>query len=38
MEFSMLEIIEVIGLMACATGVSLYGIYQINLSEKRKKK
>jgi len=37
MELSMLEIIEVIGLLACAAGVSLYGIYQINLSNKRRK-
>jgi hypothetical protein len=36
MELSMLEIIEVIGLITCAAGVSLYGIYQINLSKKRK--
>jgi len=35
---SLIEFIEVIGLMACATGVSLYGIYQINLSKKRKKR
>jgi hypothetical protein len=36
MELSMLEIIEVAGLIACAAGVSLYGIYQINLMNKRK--
>jgi len=34
----MLEIIEVIGLITCATGASLYGIYQLNLSKKRKKR
>jgi hypothetical protein len=31
----MLEIIEFIGLVSCAVGVSVYGIYQINLMSKK---
>jgi len=31
----MLEIIEFIGLVSCAVGGSVYGIYQINLMSKK---
>jgi hypothetical protein len=32
----MLEIIEFIGLTLCAVGVAVYGIYQINLMNKKR--
>lgn len=31
----MLEIIEFIGLVFCAVGVSIYGIYQVKLMSKK---
>ena len=32
----MLEIIEFIGLALCAVGISVYGMYQINLMNKKR--
>jgi hypothetical protein len=32
----MLEIIEFIGLTLCAVGISVYGMYQINLMNKKR--
>jgi len=31
----MLEVIEFIGLVFCAVGVSIYGFYQLNLMSKK---